>query len=313
MTTVAVAQLGSVAFNTDATVKKTITAIEEASGKGARVILFPEAFLGTYPKGLSFGSPVGRRTEEGRDEFLRSWNSAVELEGPELATISDAARENNIFVVIGTIERAGRTLYCTIVMINEEGRIVGHHRKLMPTGAERLIWGFGDGSTLPVVDSPAGALGSVVCWENYMPLLRSAMYGQGVEIYCAPTADDRDTWLPTIQHIALEGRCYVLTACQVMRRSDYPDDYAPLFGTSPDDVLMRGGSAVVSPRGEVLAGPVFGEECILYADVDKSEIIRQSLDLDVAGHYARADIFSLNVDTAPKRPVVHSPSTLVND
>lgn len=311
MTRIAIAQLGSVAFDPDATVDKAVDAIKEAATQGARVILFPEAFLGTYPKGLSFGTTVGRRTEAGRDEYLRSWNGAVELNGPEVAAVAVAARENQLFVVIGIIERADRTMYCTIVMIDENGTLVGHHRKVMPTGAERLIWGFGDGSTLPVVDSPAGALGSVVCWENYMPLLRSAMYGQGIEIYCAPTADDRDTWLPTVQHIALEGRCYVLTACQVMRRRDYPDDYATLFGTQPDDILLRGGSAVVSPRGEVIAGPAYGEECILYAEVDKTEIVRQSLDFDVAGHYSRSDIFSLTIDTEPKRPLVPRASGLL--
>ncbi|MGW3454263.1 carbon-nitrogen hydrolase family protein [Streptomyces albidoflavus] len=309
MTRIAVAQLGSVAFDTAATVRKAVAALAEAAAEGAEVIVFPEAFLGTYPKALSFGSPVGRRTEEGRDEFLRSWEAAVELDGPELAAVAEAAREQGIFVVMGIIERAGRTLYCTVVMIDERGRLAGHHRKVMPTGAERLIWGFGDGSTLPVVDSPAGALGSVICWENYMPLLRAAMYGQGVEVYCAPTADDRESWLPTMRHIALEGRCWVVTACQVMRRSDYPDDYAALFATEPDDVLMRGGSAVVSPRGEVVAGPVWGEETLLYAEIDRAEIVRQSLDMDVTGHYARPDIFSLAVDTAPKRPVTYGNGT----
>ncbi|EOM77576.1 carbon-nitrogen hydrolase family protein [Rhodococcus rhodnii] len=303
MTVVAVAQVGSVTFDADATVDKAVAHIAEAAAAGARVVVFPEAFVGTYPKALSFGSPVGRRTEEGRDEFLRSWRAAVEIDGPEIGRLADAARAHDVFVVTGIIERAGRTMYCTIVMIDESGAVVGAHRKVMPTGSERLIWGFGDGSTLPVVDSPAGKLGSVVCWENYMPLLRTAMYAQGVEIYCAPTADDRDTWLPSMQHIALEGRCYVLTACQVMRRSDYPDDYAATFATEPDDVVMRGGSAIVSPRGEVLAGPLFDEEAILYADVDLSEIVRQSLDFDVTGHYARPDLFSLHVDTAPAAAV----------
>ena len=303
MVRVAVAQMGSVAFDSPATTQKAISAVREAGREGAKVIVFPEAFLGTYPKGLSFGSPVGRRTESGRDDYLRCWKSAVALDGPELAAIAEAARLESIFVVIGVIERAGGTCYCTVVLIDEQGVTRGHHRKVMPTGAERLIWGFGDGSTLPVVDSPAGRLGSVICWENYMPLMRAAMYGQGIEIYCAPTADDRDSWMSTMQHVALEGRCFVITACQVMRRSDYPDDYQPEFGTSPGDVLMRGGSAVISPRGEVLAGPVYNDECVLYADVDTDEIHRQTLDFDVVGHYARADIFRLHVDTEPKTPV----------
>lgn len=307
MVRVAVAQLGSVAFDSAATTDKAIAAIREAGRGGARVVVFPEAFLGTYPKGLNFGSPVGRRTEEGRDEYLRTWRSAVELDGPELTAIADAAQQESVFVVIGVIERAGRTCYCTAVMIDEHGATVGYHRKLMPTGSERLIWGFGDGSTLPVVDSPAGKLGSVICWENYMPLMRTAMYSQGIEIYCAPTADDRDTWMSTMRHIALEGRCFVITACQVMRRRDYPQDYQTEFGTSPEDVLMRGGSAVISPRGEVLAGPVYDEERVIYADLNTDDLVRQALDFDAVGHYARADVFRLHVDTEPKVPVAPHP------
>ncbi|CAN3126667.1 carbon-nitrogen hydrolase family protein [Mycobacterium sp. smrl_JER01] len=303
MVRIAVAQLGSVAFDSVATTEKAVAAVREAGRSGAQVVVFPEAFLGTYPKGLDFGSPVGRRTEQGRDDYLRSWKGAVELDGPELAEIAEAARLESIFVVIGIVERAGRTCYCTVVMIDEHGDRAGYHRKVMPTGAERLIWGFGDGSTMPVVDSPAGRLGSVICWENYMPLMRAAMYGKGIEIYCAPTADDRDTWMSTMQHIALEGRCFVITACQVMRRSDYPQDYHPQFGTAPEDILMRGGSAVISPRGEVLAGPVYNEERIFYADLDTDEIARQSLDFDAVGHYARADIFRLLVDAEAKNAV----------
>lgn len=309
MVRIALAQLGSVAFDAAATTEKAISAVREARLGGAEVVVFPEAFLGTYPKGLTFGSPVGRRTDQGRDEYLRSWKGAVELDGPELAAIAETARQEGIFVVIGVIERAGRTCYCTVVMIDEHGVFVGHHRKVMPTGAERLIWGFGDGSTLPVVDSPAGRLGSVICWENYMPLMRAAMYGKGIEIYCAPTADDRDTWMSTMAHIALEGRCFVLTACQVMRRSDYPEDYRTHLGTEPDDVIMRGGSAVISPRGEVLAGPVYNDECILYADLDTDDIARQSLDFDAVGHYARADIFRLLVDSEAKNAVEFLPVT----
>lgn len=303
MTRVAVAQVGSVAFNPEATVDKARRTIADAAASGVRLVVFPEAFLGTYPKALRFSSPIGRRTEEARAEFERCWSGAVTLEGAEVRAISEAAAEHRIFVVLGIVERAARTLYCTVVLIDEKGSIAGHHRKVMPTGSERLIWGFGDGSTLPVVDSPAGKVGAVICWENYMPLLRAAMYAKGIALYCAPTADDRDSWMPTITHIALEGRCYVLSACQVMRRSDYPADYDAAFGTNPDDVIMRGGSAIVSPRGEVLAGPLYGEEGLLVADVDPTEIIRMSFDFDATGHYARPDIFSLHVDTTPKAPV----------
>ena len=302
MTRVGVVQAGSVPFDTPATVTKTLSLIASAAAEGAELVVFPEAFLGTYPKGLTFGSPVGRRTAEGREEFLRYANGAVSLDGPEIAEVEQAASEAGVFVVLGLIERLGGTLYCTVAFIDAELGLVGHHRKLMPTAGERLIWGQGDGSTLPVVDSPAGRVGAVICWENYMPLLRTAMYAQGVELYCAPTVDDRDVWQHTMRHIALEGRCFVLAACQFIQLSDYPEDYESVI-EADDDQLIRGGSVIIDPLGEVLAGPVYGQECILYADIDLDRRTRSHLDLDVVGHYTRPDVFQLHVDDRPKHPV----------
>ena len=168
---------------------------------------------------------------------------------------------------------------------------------------ERLVWGFGDGSTLPVFETPLGRLGAVICWENYMPLLRTAMYAQGIGLYCAPTVDDRETWVPTMRHIALEGRCFVLSTCQFARRADYPADYQPVQGDAPDTVLIRGGSCVVNPLGQVLAGPVYDQPAIVTADLDLNDIPRATLDLDVVGHYARPDIFQLRVNTHPTQAV----------
>ena len=201
------------------------------------------------------------------------------------------------------MEADGGTLYCTVLYFNGQAGLAGKHRKLMPTAGERLIWGFGDGSTLPVFDTPYGKIGAVICWENYMPMLRMYMYSQGVALYCAPTADDRDTWIPSMRHIALEGRCYVLTACQHLRRNAYPDDFDCALGDAPDTVLMRGGSAIIDPLGEVLAGPDFSDETILYADIQPNQILRGKYDFDVSGHYARPDVFQLQVDTREKRPV----------
>ena len=306
LTRVAVVQAGSVPFDPAATTARVVDQLAEAAAEGARVVVFPEAYLGTYPKGLTFGSPVGTRTAAGREEFLRYAGGAVSLDGPELTEITEAAQRLGVFVVLGVIERAGGTLYCTVALIDPEQGLVGHHRKLMPTAAERLIWGQGDGSTLPVVDSPAGRVGAVICWENYMPLLRTAMYAQGIELYCAPTVDDRDAWQHTMRHIALEGRCFVLASCQFIRRSDYPADYASAIEPGPDNELIRGGSVIIDPLGTVLAGPLYGQEGILYADIDLDQRTRSHLDLDVVGHYARPDVFSLQVDDQPKRPVSFS-------
>jgi nitrilase len=220
--------------------------------------------------------------------------------GPEVEDLGMAARDHGVFLVIGVIERAGGTLYCTILFFTPDGALAGKHRKLMPTAMERLIWGFGDGTTLPVFDTPGGKLGAVICWENYMPLLRAAMYAKGIQLYCAPTVDDRERWVPTMRHIALEGRCFVLSACQYSRAADFPADYDPAWSRNPDEVLIRGGSVIVNPQGDVLAGPCYAGECLLTAEIDLGQIAEGKFDLDVVGHYARPDVFRLEVDESPR-------------
>ena len=301
--TVAVAQLASNPLDACASARKGAAAIREAAANGARLVVFPEAFLGGYPKGAGFGAPVGLRTAAGRDAFRRYHAGAVTLDGPEVALLAEATGATGAFVVMGAIERDGGTLYCTALYFDGDKGLVGKHRKLMPTAAERLIWGFGDGSTMPVFHTAIGAIGAVICWENYMPAMRMHMYHQGVTLYCAPTADDRDTWLPTLQHIALEGRCFVLSACQHITRAAYGPDHESALGDAPGTVMMRGGSAIVAPLGAVLAGPDFSGETILYATLDPAEIARGKYDLDVTGHYARPDVFQLSVDRRP-RPAV---------
>ncbi|WP_136161266.1 carbon-nitrogen hydrolase family protein [Sphingomonas flavalba] len=300
----AVVQSASIPFDPLASAEKAARLIREAAEAGAWLAVFPEVFLGGYPKGASFGTPVGLRKPEGRDAFRRYYDGAVDLDGPELALLAEAAAETGLFVVIGALERDGGTLYCSALFIDGAKGLVGKHRKLMPTAAERLIWGFGDGSTLPVFETSLGRIGAVICWENYMPALRLAMYDKGISIYCAPTADDRDSWAATMRHIALEGRCYVLSACQHITRGAFPADYECALGDAPDTVLMRGGSLIVSPHGELLAGPDFSGEAILYADIDLGEVVRGKYDFDVVGHYARPDVFRLIVDEAPKAAVV---------
>src|ERR1039457_5421004 len=283
-TLVAVVQAGSILYDSGATLAKAEGLIAEAAAGGARLVVFPEAFIGGYPKGADFGAGVGSRTPEGRKLFRRYFEDAVDVPGPAAARLGEAARAHGVWLVIGAIERAGGTLYCTVLFFAPDGSLAGKHRKLMPTAMERLIWGFGDGSTLPVIETGFGKIGAVICWENYMPLLRAAMYAKGIQFYCAPTVDDRETWAVSMRHIATEGRCFVLSACQ----------YTP---------AIRGGSIIVGPLGGVLAGPRYDCECILTAELDTGEIAEGKFDLDVVGHYARPDVFRLEVNEAAAPPV----------
>jgi len=301
---VAVVQAGSVPFDSEACVEKAIRLIGEAAATGAKVIVFPEAFVGGSPKGLSYGLVVGARDPIGREEFRLYLDAAIEVPGPQTLRLGEAAAAHGVHAVMGVIEREGGTCYCTVLFFAPDGTLLGKHRKLMPTALERMIWGFGDGSTLTVVDSPYGRIGSVICWENYMPMLRMAMYSKNVALYCAPTADDRDTWLPSMQHVALEGRCFVLSACQFIRKKDFPASVRVSLGESSEAVLMRGGSAIISPLGKVLAGPHFEGETILTANLDLREIGRGKFDFDVVGHYSRPDVFQLTVNEAPTPAVL---------
>ncbi len=299
----AVAQLGAVPFDTGASLARIVEWIGRAGEAGCSLVVFPEAIIAGYPKGADFDICVGRRTERGREEFRRYFEASIHVPGPETERLGEAAAAARTHVVLGVMERELGTLYCTALIIGPDGRLLGKHRKLMPTAAERLVWGQGDGSTLPVLDTPIGRLGAVICWENYMPMLRMAMYARGISLYCAPTADDRETWLPTLRHIALEGRCFVLSACQVTRRRDFPPDYRCAISEDPEALLMRGGSCIVDPLGQVLAGPVFDRDALLCAELDTGMLARAKLDFDVAGHYARPDVFRLLVDERPRPPV----------
>ena len=300
----AVVQAGAVPFDSEACVDKAVRLIGDASATGAKVIVFPEAFVPGYPKGLNYGLVVGARDAAGREEFRIYLNAAIDVPGPLTQRLGEAAAAHGAYVVIGVIERDGGTCYCTALFFGPDGAMLGKHRKLMPTALERMIWGFGDGSTLTTVASPYGPIGAVICWENYMPMLRMAMYAKKIALYCAPTADDRDTWLASMQHVALEGRCFVLTACQFIRKNAFPSTMRVSLGDAPDAVLMRGGSAIINPFGKVLAGPDFSGETILTAELDLNDIGRGKFDFDVVGHYSRPDIFTLQVDESPQPAVV---------
>ncbi|MBV9956186.1 MAG: carbon-nitrogen hydrolase family protein [Pseudolabrys sp.] len=303
---VAVVQDCPVPFDLAGTITKVEALTQKAAATGAKLIVFPEAFVSGYPKGLDFGARVGMRSPDGRDTFRRYYDSSIALDSDECRRIGAAAAKAKAHLVIGVMEKDGGTLYCTVLFFGPDGALLGKHRKLMPTAMERLIWGFGDGSTLPVFDTPHGKLGAVICWENYMPLLRTAMYSKGIQIYCAPTADDRDTWVSTMQHVALEGRCFVLSSCQYLTRGDCPDDYDAIQGNDPKTVLMRGGSCIIAPLGQLIVPPDFSGPKILTAELDMGDIARGKYDFDVTGHYARPDVFHLTVNERPMHPVSNS-------
>ena len=307
---VAVVQAAPLLFDCQATTEKACRLIHGASERGARLVLLPEAFIPGYPRGLSFGTVVGHRTSEGRHLWEHYWANAVETPGPVTEALGAACREAGVYLVIGVVERdsqfSGGTLYCTLLYFGPDGRLLGKHRKLKPTGAERLIWGEGDGSTLPVIPTEFGRVGGLICWENYMPLARMAMYGKGVEIYLAPTADARDSWQATLRHIACEGRCFVLGCNQFVTRAMYPAALTEGEGQADlSEIVCRGGSAIISPLGDVLAGPLYDEEGMLLAELDMAEIARSRFDFDVTGHYARPDVFQLSVNEQAIAPVIY--------
>jgi len=298
---VAVIQAASIIMDKDATIEKAITLIQQASEKGAKIVVFPEAFIPAYPRGLSFGTIIGNRSDNGRKDWYRYWKNSIPVPGETTDQLGEAAREAGVYLIMGAIERdseySGGTLYCSVLFFGPDGVLLGKHRKLKPTAAERIVWGEGDGSTLPVLDTPYGKIGALICWENYMPLARAAMYAQGVQIYIAPTADARETWQSTIRHIAMEGRCFVLSCNQYVTKDMYPKDlacYADL--ESSPEVMCTGGSAIVGPMGDYVAEPVWGKEEILLADLDMKQIAYSQFDFDSTGHYARPDIFKLEVN-----------------
>lgn len=306
--TAASVQASPVYFDTDATVDKVCRLIGEASSAGADLIVFPEAYVGGYPWGLAFGTAVGGRSDAGRRTWERYWRAAIDVPGPETQRIGEAVASAGAYAVVGVVERdstySAGTLYCTLLYFGPDGSLLGKHRKLKPTASERLIWGEGDGSTLTTIDTPFGTVGGLICWENYMPLARMAMYGQGVDIYLAPTADARGRWQATLQHISLEGRCFVIGCNQYVTRDMYPADLelASELEVWPE-TLCRGGSAIYDPAGECLGGPLYDEEGIVLAELDMSAVPRGKFDFDVTGHYARPDVFRLEVDRRERKPV----------
>jgi nitrilase len=314
MARVAVVQAGSQYGDVGATLVRLERLAARAAREGAELIVFPEAFLGGYPMGPAAPS-AGRAADsgsaqqdagevQGHEEFRPHEDASVELDGPELDVVADVAAGTGASLVVGLVELDRGTLYSTAAFVEPGRGVTRIHRKLHLTPAERAIWGGGDGSTIAAVDTPAGRAGMALGGESYLPMLRQAMYAQQVDLYCAPTVDDGEGWQHTARHIALEGRTFVLSACQYTRREDYPDDHAGFGDATLSGAVLRGGSVIVDPWGEVLAGPVHDREDVLFADIDLDVRARARLDRDVAGRDARPDVFRLVVDDRPKPVVV---------
>ncbi len=281
-------------FDKERTLEKIGDSIQAAARNKSALILFPEVIIPGYPRGLIFGTTVGGRTPEGRELFLRYWENSIEVPGKETARIAEWAKDAKAYIAIGVTEKdkISDTLYCSLLYFSPEGQLVHRHRKLKPTAAERILWGEGDGSDLNVLETPLGKIGGLICWENYMPLARVALYQQGIEIYLAPTADCRDSWQSTLTHIACEARAFVLGCNQYLTKDHYPSDLQALLGADHPSLPSSGGSVIISPLGKVLAGPLFGKEGMISAEIDSREIIKAKMDFDVIGHYARPDVFS---------------------
>jgi nitrilase len=305
---IAIAQHSPVLLDSQKTMQKALKLVAEAAADGAQLVIFPEAFFPGYPAWIWRLRPGGDWdiSDEAHHRLLKN---AVDLEADDLKPLREAAAEHQLTIVAGINERDGKlsrsTLYNSVVTIGPDGSLLNCHRKLMPTNPERMVWGQGDASGLKVIDTPCGRVGALICWENYMPLARFALYAQGVEIYVAPTYDSGDDWLGTMQHIAREGCCWVISAGVATRNSDIPDDFPERERLYPDseDWINPGDSVVISPRGSLVAGPFNQTQEIITADIDLDEVAIARRGFDVAGHYSRPDIFTLHIDRKPQTPI----------
>ena len=308
MTKLAIVQESPVFLDREKTIQKAKCLVEEAADAGANLIVFPEAFIPGYPAWVWRLKPGG---DWGLSESLYAslLENSVEIDRDDLAPLCKAAKEKNVTIICGLNEKGSHpgntTLYNTAVIIGTDGQVLNRHRKLMPTNPERMVWGFGDATGLKVVETPAGRIGTLLCWENYMPLARYALYSQGIEIYVAPTYDSGDGWTGTLQHIAREARCWVVGCGVALENSDIPADFPEKERLYPatEEWINPGDSCVIAPGGELISGPMHEEKGVLYTDIETARVGIKRRDLDVTGHYARPDIFTLQVNSEPQNPV----------
>ncbi|KAK5448114.1 Nitrilase [Exophiala xenobiotica] len=314
---VAAVQTAPVAFDLEASIRKLERFTRTASEAGADLVVFPEGFLSAYPWRYSFDATIGAREPRGRQWYARYHQSAVGIPSPEFDHLCSIARDHHVLLSIGIIEKERDTLYCTAILLSRKGELLSAHRKLIPTAAERLVWGRGAGDGLQVVDTDIGRVGGLICWENYMPAARLALYQQGIEVYIAPNADDLPAWAASMQHIAKEGRCFVISVNQFTRVSDFPSDYPPFTAGhhdrqpdgsawAPEAILSHGGSCIVGPLGTFVAEPVLDQEAIVYGELNRGDLVEARMDFDAVGSYSRPDVFTLTVNRKPGTNVYFS-------
>jgi nitrilase len=297
---VACVQAEPVIFDREATIEKLARLAAEAAGDGASLLVFPEAFVPVYPSSVWAKALAGWADDRAKEAFARLAEESVAVGGDAERRIGEVARTNAVWIVTGVSEidpeRPG-TLYNTLLYHSPEGELALRHRKLVPTNHERLVWGQGDGGGLRAVPTELGRIGGLICWENYMPLARFALYESGIEIYVAPTADDAETWQSTMVHLARESRAFVVAPAHYQRASSYPDDFPLRAELEGLDVIGRGGSAILAPDGSYLAGPLYDEEGVLYAELDPAVLRAERQRFDPAGHYHRPDVLGLRVNS----------------
>lgn len=294
----ALVQAEPVMFDKAASLRKALSLIEEAASNGAELIVFPELFIPGYPIGMNFGFSMGKRTEAGRADWSRYCDASVVAGEEEFRQLSESAVKSGAYISLGFSERDAviGTLYNSNVIFEPDGSFK-IHRKLKPTGSERVVWGDANQGYFPITDTPWGPVGSLICWESYMPLARVALYQKGITIYLSPNTNDNPEWQSTIRHIAIEGKCYFINADMIVRRSSYPDDLHEQEAIHRlPDMVCRGGSCVIDPFGHALADPVWDEETIIYSDLDMTLPVKCKMEHDAVGHYARPDVLSLTVN-----------------
>ena len=298
---VGLVQESPVFFNKVETISKIEQLTKTNAAKGCDLLVFPESFIPGYPRGFTFGATIGSRSEKGRKLYAEYYENSLNVQSEDLKRLVDISKKNKTYLVIGVTEKddISGSLYCSMLYISPTSGLLGTHRKIKPTGTERIVWAEASGESLTTYQTKIGKLGGLICWENYMPLARMSMYRKGVEIYIAPTADAREEWTSTLQHIALEGRCYVLGCNQYFTKSMYPEKYQTLVADEAE-TMCRGGSIIVAPNGKILAGPLYDKAGVLVAEIDLEEIKFNKLDFDVIGHYARNDIFEFDVKDQPE-------------